>query len=52
MFWINIVFKCNKLAAHFKSTLDMIFVVSYKELNWVPDKTFNAGHTASTNCNF
>ena len=33
MFWVNGLFKCNKLAVHFKLTLDMIFVVLYKYLN-------------------
>ena len=32
-FWVNGVFKCNKLAVHFKLVLDRIFVVLYKCLN-------------------
>ena len=52
MFWVNGVFKCNKLAVPFKLTLDIIFVVLYKYLYCAPDKTINTGHTASTDCNY
>ena len=51
MFWVNGVFKWNNLAVQFKLTLDMIFVVLHKYLNCAPDKTIDAGHTASTDCN-
>ena len=30
----------------------MIFVVSYKHFNCAADKTFDAGHTAITDCNY
>ena len=46
-----LVFKCSKLAVHFKLTLGMIFVVLYKYLNCVNDKTIDNGHTTSTDCN-
>ena len=49
---LNGVFKCNKLAVHFKLTLDMIFAVLCKQLNCIADKTIDARHTASTDCNF
>ena len=35
-----------------KLTLDMIFVVLYKQLNCAVDKTIDAGHTAVTDCNY
>ena len=47
-FWVYGVFKCNKLAAHFKLTLDLICVVLYKYLNCTADKTIDAGETART----
>ena len=49
--YINGVLKCNRLAVHFRLTLDMIFVVLYKFLNCAVDKAIDAGHTAITNCN-
>ena len=52
MFWVNGVFKCNKLAVNFKLTLDMIYVVLYKYLNCAGDKTIDPGHTAGTDCNY
>ena len=44
--------KCNKLAVHFKLNLGIIFMVLDKNLNYVADKTINAGNTASTDCNY
>ena len=51
MFCVNGVFKCNKLAVHFKLAMDMKFVVLYKYLNCGADKTIDGGHTASTDYN-
>ena len=51
MFCVNGIFKCNKLAVHFKLTLDMTFVVLNKYLNCAADKTIDGDHTASTDCN-
>ena len=50
MFWVNGVFKCNKLAVHFKLTFGIIFVVLYKYLNCAADKTIDTSHAASTDC--
>ena len=52
MFWVNGVFKCNKLAVLFKLTPAMISVVLYKYLNYAAGKTIDAGHTASADCNY
>ena len=51
VFWVNGVFKCNKLAANFKLTLGMIFVVLYKYLNCAFNKTIDTGHATSTDYN-
>ena len=48
----NGIFKCNKLAVHFKLNLDMMFSVLYKHLNCDADKTIDGGNTASTDCNY
>ena len=37
---------------HFKLSLDMIFVLLCKYLKCAADKTTDAGHTASTDCNY
>ena len=52
MFYVSGVFKCNKLALHFKLTLHVRFVVLYKYLNCAADKTIDAGYTASTDYNY
>ena len=52
VFWVNLVFKCNKLTSHFKLTLDMISVVLHKKLNCAADKTIDTGDTASSDCNY
>ena len=49
---VNGVFKCKKLAVHFKLTLDMKFVVLYKYLNCPAYKTIDTRHIASTNYNY
>ena len=46
------VFKYNKLAVHFKLTLDMIFVFLYKYLNCAADKTIDRGLTTNTDCKY
>ena len=42
----------HKLEVHFKLTLEMMFVVLYKYLNCVADKTIEGGHTASNDWNY
>ena len=42
---VNRVSKCNKLAVHFKLTLEMVLVVLYKYLNCAVDKTIDTGYT-------
>ena len=49
VFWVNGVFKWNKLPVYFKLILGMIFVVLYKHLNCAVDKIFDTGHTTKTN---
>ena len=44
-FWVNVVFKCNKLAVHFKLTLEMVLVVLCKYLNCAADESFDTGYT-------
>ena len=51
VFCVNGIFESNKLAVHFKLTLDMTFVVLNKYLNCAADKTIDGDHTASTDCN-
>ena len=43
MFWVYGVLKCNKLAVHFKLTLDMIFAVLYKYLSCHAEKIIDKG---------
>ena len=43
--------KYNRLVIRFRLTLDMIFVVLYKYLNFAADIAIDAGHTAITDCN-
>ena len=52
VFWVNGVYKCNKLSVHFKLTLDMVFVVLYRYFSCAADKTIDTGYTASTDCNY
>ena len=52
MVWVNGVFRCNNLVVQFKLTLDMMPVVLYKYLSCAPDKTIDAGHTTSGDCNY
>ena len=40
------------MSIHFKLNLGIIFMVLDKNLNYVADKTINAGNTASTGCNY
>ena len=44
-FWVNVVFKCNKLAVHFKLNLEMVLVVLCKYLNCAVDESFDTGYT-------
>ena len=44
VFWVNEVFKCNKLAVPSKLTLDMRAAVLYNCLNLAVDKTIHTGH--------
>ena len=50
VFWINRVFKCSKLAVHFKLILSMTFAVLYKYLNCALDKTIDTCHATSADC--
>ena len=40
------------MSIHFKLNLGIIFMVLDKNLNYVANKTINAGNTASTGCNY
>ena len=51
VFWVNEIFKWNKLPVHFKLILGMIFVVLYKYLNCAVDKTIDNDHTTNIYCN-
>ena len=51
IFWVNGVFKCNKLTVHFKLTLGMVFVILYKHLHCTADKAIDTNHTTTTDCN-
>ena len=44
-FWVNGVFKCNKLAVFLKLTLEMVLVVLYKYLNCAADETIDTYYT-------
>ena len=44
MEYLNAISESNKL------TLDMIFVVLYKQLNFAADNIIDTGHAASTDC--
>ena len=49
--FVHRAFKCNKIAVHFKSTLDVLFMVLYKYINCAADKTIDGSHTVRTDCN-
>ena len=52
VFWAYGVLKCNKLAVHFKLTLDMIFVVLYKYLSCHAEKIIDKDLVLTVTINY